>query len=90
MKRIRRYLMGTQGLGLWYPKDTFFVLLGYSDADFAGSRMDRKSTSGICQFLSSRLVLWFNKKRTSMALLTLNLNILLLGVVSHKDRKSVV
>ena len=52
VKRIFRYLMETQGLGLWYLKHTSFDLIGYSDVDFAGSRMDRKSTSGICQFLA--------------------------------------
>ena len=46
IKRIFRYLVGTQDLGLWYPKDTSFDLVGYSDADFAGSKMDGKSTSG--------------------------------------------
>ena len=40
VKRIMRYLMGTQDLGLWYLKDTSFDLVGYSDADFAGSRVD--------------------------------------------------
>ena len=59
--------MGTQDLGLWYPKDTSFDLVGYSDADFAGSRVDRKSTSGTCQFLGDRLISWFSKKQTSIA-----------------------
>ena len=43
--------MGTKGLGLWYPKSTTFDLFGYSDADFAGNRVDRKSTSDTCQCL---------------------------------------
>ena len=45
IKRIFRYLKGTQNLGLWYPKDTCFNLVGYSDANYAGCRVDRKSTS---------------------------------------------
>ena len=63
VKRIFRYLKGTQNLGLWYPKDTCFNLVGYSDADYAGCRVDRKSTSGSCQFLGQRLVSWYSKKQ---------------------------
>ena len=46
VKRILRYLKYTPSIGLWYPKGASFTLLGYSDSDFAGSRVDRKSTSG--------------------------------------------
>ncbi|KAJ1700593.1 hypothetical protein LUZ63_000372 [Rhynchospora breviuscula] len=51
IKRILRYVKGTQSLDLWYGKQTELDLVGYTDADFAGDRMDRKSTSGTCQFL---------------------------------------
>ena len=51
VKRIFRYLKGTTNLGLWYPKGTVFEAVGYTDADFAGCRVDRKSTGGSCQFL---------------------------------------
>ena len=57
-KRILKYLKSTQNVGLWYPKDSPFELIGYSDADFAGCKIDRKSTSGTCQFLGDRLVSW--------------------------------
>ena len=50
IKRIFRYLKGAQNLGLWYPKDTGFNLVGYSDADYAGCRVDMTSTSDSCQF----------------------------------------
>ncbi|XP_073133767.1 secreted RxLR effector protein 161-like [Henckelia pumila] len=66
-KRILKYLKGTQNVGLWYPKDSSFNLIGYSDADYAGCRIDRKSTSGTCQFLGDRLISWFSKKQTSIA-----------------------
>ena len=56
IKRIFRYLIGTQNLGLWYPKGTSFDLIGFSDTDYAGSKIDRKSTSGTCQFLGHMLV----------------------------------
>jgi hypothetical protein len=48
VKRIMRYLILTPNLGLWCPKGYHFELLGYSDADYAGCKVDRKSTSGTC------------------------------------------
>ncbi|KAL8121917.1 hypothetical protein AgCh_018593 [Apium graveolens] len=51
VKRILRYLKGTPNLGIWYPKESGFNLVGYTDSDYAGSVIDRKSTSGSCQFL---------------------------------------
>jgi hypothetical protein len=51
VKRIIRYLVLTPNLGLWYPKCSRFKLIGYSDANYAGYKIDRKSTSGIYQFL---------------------------------------
>ena len=47
-KRIIRYLKGTRNLGLWYSKDTSLSLVGFSDADYGGYKIDRKSTSGTC------------------------------------------
>jgi hypothetical protein len=46
IKRIMRYLVLTPYLGLWYPKDAHFELNGYSDVDYAGCKVDRRSTSG--------------------------------------------
>jgi hypothetical protein len=46
VKRIMRYLVYTPKFGLWYPKGSTFDLIGYSDADWAGCKIDRKSTSG--------------------------------------------
>ena len=46
IKRIFKYLSGSLQLGLWYPKNSSFDLMSYSDTDFAGSLLDRKSTSG--------------------------------------------
>jgi hypothetical protein len=67
VKRIFKYLKGTITLGLWYPRESEFNLLGYSDADFAGCKIDRKSTSGSCQFLGDRLVSWYSKKQKSIS-----------------------
>jgi hypothetical protein len=56
VKRIMRYLVLIPNLGIWYPKGSRFELLGYSDADYAGCKVDRKSTSWTCQFLGWSLV----------------------------------
>ncbi len=70
VKRIFRYLVGTSNVGLWYSKQSDINLIAYSDADFAGCKLDRKSTSGTCQFLGANLVSWFSKKQNSVALST--------------------
>ncbi|GKE33213.1 putative ribonuclease H-like domain-containing protein [Tanacetum coccineum] len=67
MKRIFRYLKGQPKLGLWYPKDSPFDLEAYTDSDYAGASLDRKSTTGGCQFLGSRLISWQCKKQTVVA-----------------------
>jgi hypothetical protein len=48
IKRIHRYLVSTPCFGIWYPKGSTFDLIGYSDSDYAGCKVDRKSTSGAC------------------------------------------
>jgi hypothetical protein len=70
VKRILRYLVYTPKFGLWYPKGSTFDLIGYSDVDWAGCKIDRKSTSGTCQFLGRSLVSWASKKQNSVALST--------------------
>ncbi|XP_072149570.1 secreted RxLR effector protein 161-like [Setaria viridis] len=70
VKRILRYLVHTPNLSLWYPKGSTFNLLGYFDLDYAGCKVDRKSTSGTCQFLGRSLVSWSSKKQNSIALST--------------------
>nr|GFB13275.1 uncharacterized mitochondrial protein AtMg00810-like [Tanacetum cinerariifolium] len=67
VKRIFRYLKGKPHLGLWYPKDSPFILVAYSDSDYAGASLDRKSTTGGCQFLGCRLISWQCKKQTVVA-----------------------
>nr|GEV12799.1 uncharacterized mitochondrial protein AtMg00810-like [Tanacetum cinerariifolium] len=61
---IYRYPKGKPHLGLWYPKDSLFNLVAYSDSDYAGASLDRKSTTGGCQFLGCRLISWQCKKQT--------------------------
>ncbi|GJY59659.1 hypothetical protein Tco_0459551 [Tanacetum coccineum] len=68
VKRILRYLKGTLTLVLYYPKCSGFDLKGYSDSDYVGCNMDRKSTSGACQILGGKLVSWSAKKQQSVAM----------------------
>nr|GEX17842.1 hypothetical protein [Tanacetum cinerariifolium] len=67
VKRIFRYLKGKLHLGLWYPKDLPFDLVAYLDSDYAGSSLDRKSTTGGCQFLGCRLISRQCKKQIVVA-----------------------
>ncbi|WVZ76072.1 LOW QUALITY PROTEIN: hypothetical protein U9M48_024074 [Paspalum notatum var. saurae] len=61
VKRIFRYLKFTPELGLWYSSGSTLFLRGFSDADHAGCRIDRKSTSGTCQLLGTFLVSWSSR-----------------------------
>nr|GEY13714.1 uncharacterized mitochondrial protein AtMg00810-like [Tanacetum cinerariifolium] len=70
VKRIFRYLKGKTHLGLWYLKDSSFDLVAYSDSDYAGASLDRKSTTRECQFLGCRLISWQCKKQTVVATLS--------------------
>nr|GEZ26071.1 putative ribonuclease H-like domain-containing protein [Tanacetum cinerariifolium] len=67
IKSIFRYLKGHPTLGLWYPKESPFDLVAYSDSDYGGASQDRKSTTGGCQFLGRRLISWQCKKQTIVA-----------------------
>ncbi|GJZ13669.1 putative ribonuclease H-like domain-containing protein [Tanacetum coccineum] len=58
VKRIFRYLKVQPKLGLWYPRDSPFDLEAFSDSDYAGASLDRKSTTGGCQFLGKKLISW--------------------------------
>ncbi|GJZ26019.1 putative ribonuclease H-like domain-containing protein [Tanacetum coccineum] len=67
VKRLFRYLKGQPKLGLWYPKDSPFELEAYTNSDYAGASLDKKSTTGGCQFLRSILISWQYKKQTIVA-----------------------
>ncbi|GAU16279.1 hypothetical protein TSUD_299110 [Trifolium subterraneum] len=60
VKRIFRYLKGTTNLGIFYKKSNDFKLVGFCDADYAGDKSERKSTSGNCQFIGANLISWAN------------------------------
>jgi hypothetical protein len=63
VKRIMRYLVCTPKFGLWYPKGSTFDLIGYSDADYAGCKIDRKSTSGLVSFRGDSWFLGFKETK---------------------------
>nr|GEW17605.1 hypothetical protein [Tanacetum cinerariifolium] len=67
VKRNFRYLKGHPKLGIWYPKDSPFDLVAYSDSDYGGATQDRKSTTRGCQFLGQRLISWQCKKQIIVA-----------------------
>ncbi|GJR97928.1 hypothetical protein Tco_0270102 [Tanacetum coccineum] len=70
VKRIFRYLRQSYNMGLWYPKDSKFELIAYSDAEHAGCKDDCKSTSGGLQFLGEKLVSWSSKNQDCTAIST--------------------
>jgi hypothetical protein len=71
VKRIFRYSNHTPDFGLWYSASSSLALHVFSGVDFAGCRLDWKSTSGTCQFLGSSLVSWSSRKQSSVAQCTI-------------------
>ncbi|GJZ51706.1 putative ribonuclease H-like domain-containing protein [Tanacetum coccineum] len=67
VKKIFRYLKGQPRLGLWYPKDSPFDFVAYTDSDYVGASLDKKSTTGGCQFHGCRLISWQCKKQIVVA-----------------------
>jgi hypothetical protein len=62
VQRVLRYLKHTPEFEIWYSASSSLDLVGFSDADFAGCGIDRKSTSETCHFLGSSLVCWSFQK----------------------------
>jgi hypothetical protein len=62
VQRVLRYLKHTLEFGIWYSNSSSLNLVGFSDADFAGCGIDRKSTSGTYHFLGSSLVCCSSQK----------------------------
>nr|GEX81206.1 hypothetical protein [Tanacetum cinerariifolium] len=67
VKRIFRYLKCQPKFGLWYLKDSPFDLVAYTNNDYVGASLYKKSTTGGCQFLRCRLISWQCKKQTVVA-----------------------
>jgi hypothetical protein len=67
VQRVFRYLKHTSEFGIWYSASSSLDLVSFSDADFAGCGIDRKSTSRTCHFLESSLICWSSQKQSSVA-----------------------
>lgn len=67
VNRIIRYLKGCPGRGLLYKSSGNLQVECYTDADWAGSLDDRRSTSGYCTFVGGNLVTWRSKKQNVVA-----------------------
>jgi hypothetical protein len=70
VKRILRYVAGTQDHGVWYARGRAedLTLLGFSDSDHAGDVEDSRSTSGILFYLGKNPITWQSQKQKSVAL----------------------
>ena len=79
VKRIIWYVKGTVNLGIFYSKGSNGRLIGYCDADWAGSVDDRKSTSGGCFFLGNNMIAWLTKKQNSVSLSTVEVEYIAMG-----------
>lgn len=66
--RILRYLKSSPGKGLMFAKNNHLRVNGYTDADWAGNTIDRRSTSGYFMFVGGNLVTWRSKKQKVVAL----------------------
>jgi hypothetical protein len=67
VQQIFRYLKHNPEFRIWYSASSSLDLVGFSDVDFVGCGIDRKSTSGTCHFLVSSLVCWSSQKQSSVA-----------------------
>nr|AEJ72555.1 putative retroelement polyprotein [Malus domestica] len=67
VRRILRYLKGTVGTGIVIRKIGNAHIVGYTDADWGGSKIDRRSTTGYCTFVGGNLVTWKSKKQSVVA-----------------------
>ncbi|XP_050896193.1 secreted RxLR effector protein 161-like [Lathyrus oleraceus] len=72
VKRILKYVNATCDYGMLYSHDSNSMLVGYCDADWAGSADDRKSTSRGYFALGNNLISWFSKKQNCVSLSTVD------------------
>ena len=70
VKRIFRYLKGTIDLSLKFGRSASQTLMGFTDADWAGDRDDRHSTTGNLFMMSGGAISWLSRKQPVVALST--------------------
>ncbi|GJW06666.1 reverse transcriptase domain-containing protein [Tanacetum coccineum] len=95
VKRIFRYLKGQPKLGIWYLKDSPFDLVAYTDSDYTGASLDRKSTTGVNAGDSKLMLLGINllllgkvnAARHKLTAARESINLLLLGKVNAARHK---
>jgi hypothetical protein len=84
-KHVLRYLRGTIKFGLSYIQGDGVNLVGYSDADWAGNSVDKKSTSGCCFSVGSGAISWFSRKHKSVALSSAEAEYMAASLASGED-----
>jgi len=77
--RMLKYLKGTTNVGLWYPRDSNIDLSGFSNFDYIGCKLDKKSTNGTCHLLGSSLISMNTKKQVCAALFTVEVEYIAAG-----------
>ena len=65
--RVLHYFKGNPGKGILFKKNDTLALEAYTDADYVGSIVDRRSTTGYCTFLGGNSVTWRSKKQNVVA-----------------------
>ncbi|GJX68219.1 putative ribonuclease H-like domain-containing protein [Tanacetum coccineum] len=89
VKRIFRYLKGQPKLSLWYPRDLPFDLEAFSDSDYAGASLDRKSQQEVLWIQNQMLDYGFNFMNTKIYIDNESTICILKNLVFHSKTKHI-
>jgi hypothetical protein len=78
-KHVLRYIKGTLNFGLTFTHVVDFSLVGFSDSDWAGDKLDRKSITGYVFTLAGAAITWKTKKQQTVALSSTEAEYMALG-----------